>query len=698
MSPNPSNAGYFRLPSYLQDTTYFKSHARRQFKLKCVGLAFAWNLFYGLTLEGRHTPEEMNVLIGKLGVFMLLAELCLTSLLFQICLYLRAWPRRIALLVIPLNLYAWYLYDHGNILEEHGAFNMLIFAMLGVPLNTVILTLYLWHRAAGSWRMFTYQFIGTWILFSFVSFVSLKNSYALLDVGFWGRTGQSACQDDPSGHCYSNQCVWDKPLPWVDLLPVPQNFFLGPMTCPKLDSFSATIDPNSNILTIQGCPAHEVTHVDSYFNGTRLASFSGPAVSYLPDTESWGYAAKEDSLSAPFNNFQQHVLSYVEENTHPYVPSGLDIGTTQSVLVRCGSLEPKVVFRVRPTPPTKETNTEGELNVMFVFLDAVSRRHFFRRMPKTVRTLEKFTVPSSQENIKDTQPVLHQFFRYHSIGLNTGPNTRALWADLPASDSKTGQPPIWEDFHDDGYVTGRLDGVCEDWNAFYNKDHFPSKSDSRIAPHVTHEFLSHSCLPPYLPVGKGFAGNFAGSTNMGAHCLSGQHIGWLQLDWLETFMKQYYEQQRKFFVTGVFLEGHEGSTEVIATLDDRLAKFLDPATSVINYNNTAVFVQADHGLHMGLNYIFFDNGHVEEVQPFSGLILPAWYTKKYGNKLKHNEDRLVTAHDFWATMQGMRGPTKARRSTHGGKNLVMEEVGNRSCEDLNIDPEACRCKIPGHAI
>ncbi|KAJ3021024.1 hypothetical protein HKX48_009343 [Thoreauomyces humboldtii] len=703
-----SSAGYMRLPLFVQETLYSKNKAKRQFVTRTLGLTFAFNVLWFLSLEGKVTPEEMNVTIGKLGVYMLLAELCLTSLLWLFCTHLRQWPRRIALAAVPLNLYLWYLYDHGNILMSHGAFNMLIFFMIGVPLNLVIATLYLWHRSAGSWRAFGYQFLFVWAFIFTWNFFSMRRSYRLLDVGFWELTGNSGCAaGDVAGHCRPDQCVWDKPYPWIDLLAVPQNFFLGPMTCPKLDHFSATIDPATNILTVVGCPATETTYLDSYFSETRLETFRGPAVSYLPNTETWGYEDKEDNLLAPYNNFQRKVLTYVEGNSHAYPQGGLDIGDTQTVLVRCGLLEPKLVYRVKsldaPAPPTakapvvvEEKGQDGELNVVFVFLDAVSRRHFFRKMQKTVKTMERFAKPGVVDT-PDESPVLHQFFRYHAIGLNTGPNTRALWSDIPSNDKETGATPIWEDFHKDGYVTGRMDGVCEDWNAFYNTAHFPTKELKTVPAAVSHEMIAFSCLPPYLPVGKGFAGNFAGSTSMKAHCLSGQHIGWHMLDWLDIFVKEYYEKKSKFFVTGVFLEGHEGSTEVIKTLDDRLSAFLDPSTSNLDYNNTAVFVQADHGLHMGLNYIFFDNGHVEEVQPFSGVILPAWYTRKHGDRIKDNQDRLVTAHDFWATMQGMRGAAKARKSTAGGRDLVREDVGDRSCETLGIDPEACRCNVKGQS-
>ena len=54
------------------------------------------------------------------------------------------------------------------------------------------------------------------------------------------------------------------------------------------------------------------------------------------------------------------------------------------------------------------------------------------------------------------------------------------------------------------------------------------------------------------------------------------------------------------FIVGAFNEGHEGTGEVIGLVDDDLVEFLGE----INYNNTAVFIVSDHGLHMNIMFAF----------------------------------------------------------------------------------------------
>lgn len=86
------------------------------------------------------------------------------------------------------------------------------------------------------------------------------------------------------------------------------------------------------------------------------------------------------------------------------------------------------------------------LNHITIFVDAISRAMFFRRLPKTARRLA-----SIQE---DGTSSVFQFFRYVSVGPNTKLNTRALYLgwieDEPEIAGRT--PTLWEEAHDRGSV------------------------------------------------------------------------------------------------------------------------------------------------------------------------------------------------------------------------------------------------------
>ncbi len=152
------------------------------------------------------------------------------------------------------------------------------------------------------------------------------------------------------------------------------------------------------------------------------------------------------------------------------------------------------------------------MNVMIVYLDAVSRRQFHRKLPQTVAVLEALREGRlSQHNVSS----VFQFFGYHALGYITKLNMRAMytgtiaktsyllpspfalkydclpspWVVLQRSAQRAGA--IWDYFGSQGYVTGLSDNECEDKIA-------------RLANRDTswhHQFIPPFCLPQALPIG-----------------------------------------------------------------------------------------------------------------------------------------------------------------------------------------------------
>lgn len=88
--------------------------------------------------------------------------------------------------------------------------------------------------------------------------------------------------------------------------------------------------------------------------------------------------------------------------------------------IQCSAVPSSVFCALQAASPPK-------LNVLFLFMDSVSRRHFFRRLPKSVKALEEMHESGHSE--------LYQFFRFHSVGFHTGPNSRAFYTGTNGSTS-----------------------------------------------------------------------------------------------------------------------------------------------------------------------------------------------------------------------------------------------------------------------
>ena len=58
-------------------------------------------------------------------------------------------------------------------------------------------------------------------------------------------------------------------------------------------------------------------------------------------------------------------------------------------------------------------------NVIIMFFDTISRAHFFRKFPKTISFLNKFS--RYEKNFSKKKMTIFQFFKYNSIKAYTDP-------------------------------------------------------------------------------------------------------------------------------------------------------------------------------------------------------------------------------------------------------------------------------------
>lgn len=148
------------------------------------------------------------------------------------------------------------------------------------------------------------------------------------------------------------------------------------------------------------------------------------------------------------------------------------------------------------------------------------------------------------------------------------------------------------------------------------------------------------------------AGNWVGPFALKARCMYGKHVHQWVLDYFAKFWRSYADVPR--FGIAAFIEGHEGTGEVINLVDTDLASFLRDA-DLIDYNSTVVFLVSDHGHHMSLWWTLHAESAVREnALPLLHMIAPNWVLRQYPHlerNLLANQQRLVTSFDFHATLR-----------------------------------------------
>ncbi|KAJ2394343.1 hypothetical protein GGI23_004723, partial [Coemansia sp. RSA 2559] len=414
------------------------------------------------------------------------------------------------------------------------------------------------------------------------------------------------------------ECTWQgNNFPLVDLLPSgTQNFWAGGMHCRAENiPISASFDDVGFL------------HV----NCTSGSVF----VDILPQTRQWPLSDK-----SKWQVFNHRVLDRMERKEYDG-PMQMD-SQTQSVVVRCGSSS-KIVTRVSPRisqlpeyipPADSDTRAKDQYkpysdrkdeqgvmstrrpNVMFIFVDATSHRQFYRRLKETAATLATLHQPG--------KTALTELYRYHTLGVSTDNSTKAMY--LGEIFPKMRNPlPIWAYYRDRGYVTARVETSCEDWSRTYAAEYYNTLLYSVGERSLDYELSAPFCMPEYYPATGNSFGNFKGPFSISARCLYGRHVHEYGFDYIDQLREELRSDSSRnnskpYMLMLNLMEGHEGTGEVIRTLDGRLSTFLADLRDSGELEDTALFLLSDHGLHMGLNYAFLNSGQIEHKNPFFAMV------------------------------------------------------------------------------
>jgi len=595
------NDGTTYQPKYNKDT-YFKRRNKSGYIIILISY-ITWAIFYKASLIGGDLEWIKNHLF-LIGMLLFTAFLSYSILLWRIAFMRISKKRKLILYLIAIfSEISFLLYDHGELFDYHGMYNFLLFCLFILIGDGIALGLYFWYVSLGR-RRFIISF--SIVIFTIMVIIVLCLRYYM---SIWGNGFLEKKIDDSKEYCKVR-----RPIPWFDLLPKgAQNFWTGSQSCSRKEIFDAFFDSSTNDkkLVVYGCPKDKkITYL------------------ILPDTRNMTFQEKQEEV------LRESVMSKAEKNIYTYTKP-VSLPDVEAVYITCGE-QNKLVTRLagRRVDPSEKSQPKEKLNVLLMYFDAVSRRQFFRNLPKTVKKLEELNNSGIMH--------LNQFFRYGVIGFNTNRNSLGLFAGLQLQKGKKGVP-IWEDYRNRGYVTGAADDHCEDWDTTYN---------SRTEISLDHELISPFCLPEYHERTGNPHGNFKGAYSIRRRCITGRYVHNYVLDYTKQFINT-YDGTNPWFFRSSFIEGHEGTAEVLSLMDDDLVDFFDTLTEK-TLNHTAIIIMSDHGLHMGLSYLFSDQGFTEHKLPHLTTLIPENFLNEFPElrtNLDNNEQKLISAFDIYSTLR-----------------------------------------------
>lgn len=503
-----------------------------------------------------------------------------------------------SLLLLSAVLLFLFTFDTGNSLESHGAYNTLVFLLL-----LSVWLLLVWSLRLSYWLLGWNRFIiaGSSILVLSALVFNIQSRYYQQE---WlkGLGGHSMDLSPP-------YCLYPAHVPFPDFPPDGfYNFWAGRWNCPThSNDWTASIEGT----TLEIDCSIEASY--TLLNDTRGLSFE--------------HKTKLELGKSVYSSLQQLPYSSPVPISQSTIAVVAYCGTEGKLLVApLLAVQKPVISEVRP-------------NVLVLMFDGLSRRHFYRKLRKSVEVLNR-------RNHSNSDSQMYQFFRYSSVGFNTNPNTRALYTGDKAFNSSL--PVIWEDFYQAGYVTSYSSNGCEDWSSSF-EEKITSQS-------IDHEMISPSCLPGVYPSSDPH-GNFDGPYSIRKRCIFDRFSAEFLFQHQEMLADTYPTTPWMSIMT--FLESHEGTGEVITSIDELLAEFLE----TIDYSNTAVFLMADHGLHMGLNYALTANGEIERSNPLLVTSFPDTLPVSWKESLALNQQALLTPFDIFHSFKYLVTPETA--PSHG---------------------------------
>lgn len=292
----------------------------------------------------------------------------------------------------------------------------------------------------------------------------------------------------------------------------------------------------------------------------------------------------------------------------------------------------------------KKNNQTLFENVLLIFLDTLSRRQVFRKLPKLVSWLEKFFPYKTDEELK-----AYQLLKYHSLGTYTHINVKPILYGYEMV-VKKGESLV-KVFKEKGYITGHTIDIC--YTEFFSLGGKDFQKGIEFM-QTDHNLFSIYCDPNYhdhkypYPIHRGA---YASTRR----CLYGKDTYEYLIDYTKQFFEK-YKDSRKFFKFGS-QQSHEGTGEVIGYMDEPLTNMLDYLYKNGLLKDTAIFIFSDHGNHMAghVELLKPDDLDIEKVMPIFVMILPREKEKKKEfeklyQALEYNQQVFISPYDIHDTL------------------------------------------------
>ena len=467
-------------------------------------------------------------------------------------------------------------------------------------------------------------------------------------------------------------------------------------TCPIIQPKHCWMSVMDNLIDVSRWLGDNCTEFsfDSRYQMLQRTTIRDAKIVGYPRTEKWSFY-----WDGTLDVFQFKVLSNlidmesetVSQELKDNVETVVDFRTTpvevrQNVKKNVKVAEERTKKFEEYDKNAKEEEKVLAKNVIYIFIDSLSRDNFRRKLKNTKKWLDE-----RYENF-ESYARSYQFLRYHGLAAWTLANMVPVnfgvnWLHIKNNENQKTPQNFLKYYKDRGYVTGQTHNYCGKELFDLEKGNL-EKFNFEEWDHENNVFF---CDPNYSIPGHPFS-LFNGPYGIKRRCLYSNDSNKYIFSYGKKFLEAYQGVPK--FLRIAFLDAHEGTAEVAKYMDDAMVDFLEFVTKSPDFEDTMIVIMADHGVNMPGFYSFVEaeDYHREKTLPAHYWILSKKLADKHHDDLKSNEQKMLTPYDINNALLNICRAPKSEWNTIG-KSFFESEIddSDRSCIKFNIDDFYCNC-------
>ena len=630
-------------------------------EIKIILLSIVSFFFYFISFRGCEGTQSYCLVTLSPSFFYLIGVYIMICSLITLYIIYEALNNKISKIhlfyYVPLLIYLLYFYDNGSDLSHHGSYNKMVFYFLIVSFIILFLIFCLLKYIYTNYKIIFISLTLSFIWILIYTYIKITKNCNVWYDGLNGIRLENNPKFDKCKIVHPKRC-WINSIDGVfdvsRILNENCNNFRGGEKAELLKYLS----PRFNLTQNFGYP---ITTKYTWLNQSHFDRFFNNVMADMIDLDKIDYSKIADDLKP------EVVLKF-----DPLTEMGkIDIKINRNEIL---AKERNDIYNTLLPKDKPKYN-----NILFLYIDAISRPEFIRAMKNTEKYLSKY--------FNSSEKSFYQMMKYHNFIFFTQQNVNPMF--FGESMFNSNGTSILKHIKKKGFITGHSNNICT--RQLYDiEDNYTENIEYD---NFDHENIAMMCDPNFYNPENRFT-PYMGPYSIRRRCLYGRDTFEYILEYGEKFWKTYSKEHK--FLRLSFQDAHEGTLEVVKYLDVKLAEFLEKFDRKGYLKDTAVFLVSDHGNNMvGIYNIFqFEDYVLEKTLGTWFMLLPK--KKEIDEKfLEINQQRLVSPYDIHDTLLDMFGYHQNNTIFSRKGQSVYKEVNGleRNCDYYSQDimPIWCRC-------